>query len=125
MGAPVNVKHSGFKSLTAFLKASTKEGLIRTKKTKEGVVITGTNQLLVVEGWFSEGSDIGVNESHPSVRAHVHHVTIKDTEARKGGVHGWGREMEGVQEISHKPQVTFLQKPVPVSAPFFQHIGRK
>lgn len=47
----MDIKHSGFKSLTAFLKASTREGLIKTKKTKEGVVVTGTNQLL----WLKDG----------------------------------------------------------------------
>jgi len=44
VGTPVNIRHSGFKSLTAFLVESTKEGLIKTKNTKEGLVITGMNQ---------------------------------------------------------------------------------
>ena len=38
---PVDIKHSGFKSLTVFLKASAKEGLIKIKETKGGVVLTG------------------------------------------------------------------------------------
>lgn len=42
---PVDIKHSGFKSLTAFLKVCVKEGLVKTKETKGGTVVTGTNQL--------------------------------------------------------------------------------
>ena len=38
---PVDIKHSGYKSLTAFLKASAKEGLIKVKETKGEVVVTG------------------------------------------------------------------------------------
>jgi translation initiation factor 2D len=38
---PVDIKHSGFKSLTVFLKASAKEGLIKIKESKGGIVITG------------------------------------------------------------------------------------
>ena len=44
---PVDIKHSGFKSLTAFLKASAKEGLIKIKENKGGMVVTGMSQLLV------------------------------------------------------------------------------
>ena len=46
---PVDIKHSGFKSLSAFLKASAKEGLIKIKGMKEEVVVTGMNHLHVVE----------------------------------------------------------------------------
>ena len=48
-GTPVDIKHSGFKSLTAFLKASAKEGLIKTKEIRGEVVVTGTNYLGIVE----------------------------------------------------------------------------
>ena len=41
----MDIKHSGFKSLTAFLKANAKEGLIKIKETKGGVVVTGTELL--------------------------------------------------------------------------------
>jgi len=44
---PVDIKHSGFKSLTAFLKVCVKEGLVKTKETKGGTVVTGANQLRV------------------------------------------------------------------------------
>ena len=38
---PVDIKHSNFKSLTAFLKLSAKEGLIKIKERKGEVVVTG------------------------------------------------------------------------------------
>jgi len=63
---PVDIKHSGFKSLTVFLRASAKEGLIKIKENKGRMVVTG------------------VDGSHPSVQAHAHHVAIKDVEEHKG-----------------------------------------
>ena len=47
---PVDIKHSGFESLTAFLETSAKEGLIEIKKVKRGVVVTGKHQHCVVIG---------------------------------------------------------------------------
>ena len=44
---PVDIKHSGFKSLTAFLKASAKEGLIKIKENKGGMIVTGMSQFRV------------------------------------------------------------------------------
>ena len=41
---PVDMKRSGFKSLTVFLKASAKEGLVKIKESKGGMVVTGTIQ---------------------------------------------------------------------------------
>lgn len=82
----------------------------------------------MVKGWFSEGSDVGVNRSHSSVRAHGHHVAINDTEAHKGkqeDVYGLGMGMDGFQEMCDELQVTFLRKPGPISATFFQCAGKK
>ena len=60
LGTPVNVKHSGFKSLTAFLKTSAREGLIRIGETKGRVVNTVTRCLHVVGGGLiDEGFDVG------------------------------------------------------------------
>jgi len=42
VSTPVDIKHSVFKSLTPFLKSSAKEGLIKIKETKGGVVVSGT-----------------------------------------------------------------------------------
>lgn len=41
----MDIKHSEFKSLTLFLKASTKEGLIKIKEAKGGMVVTGVNRV--------------------------------------------------------------------------------
>jgi translation initiation factor 2D len=38
---PVDIKHSGFRSLALFLKANAKEGLIKIKENKGGMVVTG------------------------------------------------------------------------------------
>jgi translation initiation factor 2D len=45
---PVDIKHSAFNSLTAFLRASAKEGLIKIEETarKRSVVVTGTSSFV-------------------------------------------------------------------------------
>ena len=47
VSTPLDIKHSGFKTLTAFLKSSAKEGLIKIKEMKGGVVVTGAEPLTV------------------------------------------------------------------------------
>lgn len=42
---PVDVKHSGYKTLTAFLKASAKEGLVKLKEHKGEAAIIGTRHM--------------------------------------------------------------------------------
>jgi len=125
-GTPVDIKHSGFKSLTAFLKASAKEGLVKIKETKGGVVITGMSQLCFVKGWLNEDPNTGVDGSHPSIQAHVRHVTVKEAEEynekqKETQDQGMGK----FQENRHEQQVTLLRKPSPVSAAFFQCIGKE
>ena len=125
-GTPVDIKHSGFKSLTVFLKACAKEGLIKIKETKGGMVVTGTNRLRAVEGYFNESFVIGVDESHSGVRAHVRHVTVQDVEAHKGKQEEvQTQEEERFQEKCREQQVTLLRKPSSVSAPFFQRAGKE
>ena len=41
----LDVKHSTFKNVKSFLKAATKEGLIKVKETKGDIVITGDDAL--------------------------------------------------------------------------------
>ena len=62
--------------------------------------------------------------SRPSVRAHVRHVTVKDVEARKKNEEVQAQEMAKVEQQSRERQVTLLRKAGPVSAPFFQCIGK-
>ena len=122
----MDIKHSGFKSLTVFLKACAKEGLIKIKETKGGMVVTGTNQFCVVGQWFNGGFQIGVDATHPVVRAHARHVTIKEVEAHKGKrEEAQTQEFEKHKEERREQQVTLLRKLDPVTAPFFQRLGKE
>ena len=56
MGTPVDIEHSGYESLTAFLEASAEEGLIEIKEIKQGMVVTGKSRFHMVEGWFNKGT---------------------------------------------------------------------
>ena len=60
------------------------ESVDKTKEMNGGVIFTGTNHLIVVEGWVNQrGSNIGEDGLHSSVRAHGHHATAKEVEAHK------------------------------------------
>jgi translation initiation factor 2D len=123
---PVDIKHSRFKSITAFLKASAKEGLINIKETKGAAVVTGMHYRHVTEGWINEGSNVGVDGSHSSVRAHISHVTVKDVEVHEEKQEEvQTRETGMAAEAHHWRQVTLLRKPGPFSAPFFRRIGKE
>ena len=64
--------------------------------------------------------------SRPSVRAHVRHVTVKDVEAHKEKQEEvQAQEMGKAEEQRRERQVTLLRKLSPVSAAFFQHIGKE
>ena len=122
----MDIKHSRFKSLTAVLKACAKEGLIKIKETKGGMVVTGTNQLRAAERRFNGDFYTGVDRSHSDVQAHVHHVTIKDVEGHKGKQgEAQAQEMERFQEERHEQQVMLLRKHSPVTAAFFRSIGEE
>ena len=78
------------------------------------------------DGWINEGINIGVDGSHPSVQAHVHHVTVRDVDARKEKQEeAQTREKEKVEEQHRERKVTLLRKPGPVSATFFRRIGKE
>ena len=75
---------------------------------------------------INEGFGIGVNETNPSVQAHVHHVTVKDIEAHKAKQEEVQvTEMEKTKEQHRERQVTLVRKPGPVGATFFRHIGKE
>ncbi|KDQ23800.1 hypothetical protein PLEOSDRAFT_1079102 [Pleurotus ostreatus PC15] len=105
---PVDVKHSSHKSLTAFLKAMEKEGLITLKvpKGKAGgdVVVTA------------------VNAKHPDVESHSSYTTIADIEARKEK-----REQREVKERSKVKEHAVTEKYKPMgsgSVRFFEDCGK-
>jgi len=80
----------------------------------------------VLGGESNEGFGLGVDGSHPSVQAHVRHVTIKDIEAHKEKEEEvQTQEMEKAREKHRERQVTLLRKPGPVSATFFRRIGKE
>ena len=120
----MDIKHSGSKTLTLFLKARAKEGLIKVKESKGGMVITGMNwpsvSIMMPHGHFTTG----VDESHPSVRAHVREATAKDAKVRKEEP-VQPREIEEDEAQRRERQVTRLRKPGPVSAALFQHVGKE
>lgn len=60
---PVDIKHSGYKSLTAFLKANAKEGLIKLKESKGEVVVTGAYRIDKVF-FFSRSDHAQVSTHH-------------------------------------------------------------
>lgn len=121
---PVDIKHSGFKSLNVFLKARAKEGLINIKESKGGMVITGKDWPSVGLRTLHRRFTIGVEGSHPSVRAHVRDVAVKDVKVRREK-HIQPQEME-VDDIQHrKGPVKLLRKPGPVNTAFFRRIGKE
>ena len=75
---------------------------------------------------INEVFGIGVNGSHPSVQAHVHHVTVKDVEAHKAKQEEvQTMEMEKAKEQHRERQVTLVRKPGPASATFFRRVGKE
>lgn len=79
----------------------------------------------MAEWWFNEGSYIGVDGTHPVVRAHAHHITVKEVEAHNGKRETQTQELEKFQEERREQQVTLLRKPSPVTAPFFQRVFQR
>ncbi|KAF4568396.1 hypothetical protein EYR40_010196 [Pleurotus pulmonarius] len=105
---PIDIKHSSHKSLTAFLKAMEKEGLITLKvpKGKSGgdAVITA------------------VNARHPDVESHPSYTTIADIEARREK-----REEREVKERSKVKEHVVTEKYKPMgsgSVRFFEECGK-
>jgi hypothetical protein len=126
VSTPVDIKHSGFKSLIAFIKASAQEGLIELKEVKGGVAVTGTNPLRVVQGRFNRVFNIGVNGSHPSVRAHAGYVTVKDVKLRRGKQKEvQTQETEKTEKQHHTRPVTHLREPGPVNITSSQRVGNE
>lgn len=66
---------------------------------------------------------IGVDGSHLSVRSHIPHEPISEVKARR--VEAQDREMREIEVRPRGLRVTLLRKPGPVTAPFFQSIGKE
>jgi hypothetical protein len=121
---PVDIKHSGYKSLTSFLKASAKEGLIKLKETKGEVVVTGTQRLVRV--LFLLKHYAGVDQSHSSVGGHSSHITVKDVEEKKERKEERERQEEHkAKEKEREFQITLFWKPHAGNVGFFKEAGRE
>ena len=104
MSTPVDIKHSNFKNLTAFLKSIEKDGLLRLKDFKGDLNI------------------LGVNGSHPEIQAHVPYQTMGDKEKRE-------EKKAEREKIDREKVKEFIVrefwKPHAQSVQFFEAIGKK
>jgi translation initiation factor 2D len=100
----VDIKHSTFKNLTAFLKWIEKDGLLKLKEFK------------------GELNIIGINASHHDVLAHKPYKTIADKEKQE--------EKKALIEKADKERIKEivvheLWKPHAQSIHFFEEIGKR
>ncbi|KAI0370925.1 eukaryotic translation initiation factor SUI1 family protein [Pilatotrama ljubarskyi] len=103
----IDVKHSTFKNVKMFLKASAKEGLIKLKETKGDVMVTA------------------VYPQHPDVASRHPHRTIGDLEAKaKKAEDREQREREAEEKRKGEIQVAELWKPFGTTVPFFVAAGK-
>ncbi|KII84045.1 hypothetical protein PLICRDRAFT_57876 [Plicaturopsis crispa FD-325 SS-3] len=103
---PIDIKHSAFKSLSAFLKSTEKDGLLKLKETKaDGLVV------------------VGVSPKHAEVAGHRGYVTIKDIETKRERAEK--REKEREREGKGEMEVTELWKPWQGSVAFFDGVGKE
>ncbi|KAI9068830.1 eukaryotic translation initiation factor SUI1 family protein [Trametes sanguinea] len=98
----IDVKHSTFKNVKTFLKASAKEGLIKLKESKSDVTVTA------------------VFPQHPEVLARRPHRTIGDIESKvKKAEDREQKEREAEEKRKGEIQVSELWKPFGTTVPFF------
>ena len=107
----ITIKSSTHKSLTTFLKAAEKSGLLTLKSPQKHSQQT---DLLVTS----------VNNKHPSVAGHVHHLSVKDVQnkaAKKAMQEEKAKEAERKGEV----QVTELWKPHQTTVGVFEAMGAR
>ncbi|RPD60842.1 eukaryotic translation initiation factor SUI1 family protein [Lentinus tigrinus ALCF2SS1-6] len=98
----IDVKHSTFKNVKSFLKASAKEGLLKLKETKGDVVVTA------------------VYPQHPAVAGKRPHRTIGDIEAKaKKAEDREQKEKEAEEKRKGEIHVAELWKPFGTTVPLF------
>lgn len=105
---PIDIKHSAYKSLTAFLKAAEKDGLVKLKESKG----KGAGELQV----------IGVFGAHADVAGHRSYKTIGDADARRE------KQEERAEEERKKVRemgVAELWKPHQQSVRLFAEAGKE
>ncbi|KAH9856271.1 eukaryotic translation initiation factor SUI1 family protein [Lenzites betulinus] len=98
----IDVKHSTFKNVKTFLKASAKDGLIKLKETKSDIMVTA------------------VFPKHVDVLAHRSHRTTGDLEAKvKKAETREQKEREAAEKRKGEIQVAELWKPHGNTVPLF------
>ncbi|KAI8972535.1 eukaryotic translation initiation factor SUI1 family protein [Trametes punicea] len=103
----IDVKHSTFKSVKTFLRASAKEGLIKLKESKSDLMVTA------------------VFPPHPYVDSRQPHRTIGDIEAKaKKAEDRVQKEREEEEKRKGETQVVELWKPFGTTIPFFVAAGK-
>ncbi|KAI0656239.1 eukaryotic translation initiation factor SUI1 family protein [Cubamyces menziesii] len=103
----MDVKHSTFKNVKAFLKASAKEGLIKLKESKSDVMVAA------------------VYPKHPDVASRRSHRTIGDIEAKaKKAEDREQKEREAEEKRKGEIQVSELWKPFDTTVPLFVAAGK-
>ncbi|EIN05785.1 hypothetical protein PUNSTDRAFT_145708 [Punctularia strigosozonata HHB-11173 SS5] len=101
---PIDIKHSAFKSLSTFLKACEKDGLLSLKPVKGDVVVTGAKA------------------NHPEVLAHLAYHTIEMEENEERRV---AREREAEAKKPKEMVVTEIWQPNEATARLFEELGRE
>ncbi|KAI9429000.1 hypothetical protein H4582DRAFT_2035102 [Lactarius indigo] len=103
---PVDIKHSAFKSLSAFLRASEKGGLLKLKEARPDVQVSA------------------VFPTHPDVIAHEPHRTVGEEDERRRRAEQ--REAQQAAEAANAGKtttVTELWKPHLGTLPLFEDLG--
>jgi len=110
VSSEITIKSSTHKSLTTFLKAAEKSGLLTLKSPQKHSQQT---DLLVTS----------VNDKHPSVAGHVRHVSVKDVQekAAKKAMQEKAKEAERKGEV----QVTELWKPHQTTVGVFEAMSAR
>jgi len=104
--APVDIKHSTFKSLSAFLRTAEKGGLLKLKEARPDVVV------------------VAVYPTHADVVAHQRHRTVgEEDERRRRAEEREAKQAAAAANAEKSMTVTELWKPHLVTLPLFGDLG--
>lgn len=105
---PVDIKHSSFKSLTAFLRTAEKGGLIKLKDARPDVVVAA------------------VYPTHPDVVGHRRHLTVGEVDVRRRRVEEReAQQAAAAANAGKNMKVTELWKPHGGTLPLFEDLGHE
>jgi len=105
---PVDIKHSTFKSLSAFLRTAEKEGLLKLKDARPDAVV------------------VAVYPTHADVIAHRLHHTVREEESRRRRAEEREAQQAAAATNAGKSvKVTELWKPHLGTLPLFEDLGQE